>query len=284
MENQTVKQLRTLAKERGIKGYYKLRKAELIEALGRQPHNPANTPTPKPRTKKAKPLEAPPIPTPRTKLTQPPPIPTPTAEPLEAPPTKLRPPTVLIVRPLKTATKPGNIPHPPPRPIPAPRTIIPYPPPKPISAPRKNIVSGFIDSGRRLANAIPQTTNNVFNWIKNQTSKVVDRVKSVGEELADLINANISRLTGNRPPQPRRKVSISESVRAELAEREAQSNTAKPSPNPNQREVNADLNNDLSSMIFQHLKPDIEMRSRIVYGFTARIYRGDGEIVVYEKI
>ena len=33
MENQTIVQLKAIAKERGIKGYYKLRKAELIHAL-----------------------------------------------------------------------------------------------------------------------------------------------------------------------------------------------------------------------------------------------------------
>ena len=33
MNNNTVKQFKAIAKERGIKGYYKLRKAELINAL-----------------------------------------------------------------------------------------------------------------------------------------------------------------------------------------------------------------------------------------------------------
>ena len=33
MENHTVVQLNAIAKERGIRGYYKLRKAELIHAL-----------------------------------------------------------------------------------------------------------------------------------------------------------------------------------------------------------------------------------------------------------
>ncbi|WP_227549598.1 Rho termination factor N-terminal domain-containing protein, partial [Acinetobacter baumannii] len=33
MNNQTIKELRALAKERGLRGYYKLRKAELIDLL-----------------------------------------------------------------------------------------------------------------------------------------------------------------------------------------------------------------------------------------------------------
>ena len=34
MENHTVVQLKVIAKDRGISGYYKLRKAELIHAIG----------------------------------------------------------------------------------------------------------------------------------------------------------------------------------------------------------------------------------------------------------
>ena len=34
MEKNTVKQLKQLAKEQGIKGYYRMKKAQLIEALG----------------------------------------------------------------------------------------------------------------------------------------------------------------------------------------------------------------------------------------------------------
>ena len=42
-QNMNVKELKALAKERGIKGYYRLRKAELIEILGIQTP-PTNAP------------------------------------------------------------------------------------------------------------------------------------------------------------------------------------------------------------------------------------------------
>ena len=54
MEKQSVKELKKLAKDQGIKGYYRLRKAELIEALG-------NIDTPRPIT------ELEPIPEDKTK-------------------------------------------------------------------------------------------------------------------------------------------------------------------------------------------------------------------------
>ena len=48
-------------------------------------------------------------------------------------------------------------------------------------------------------------------------------------------------------------------------------------------EVTGNLNNNLSKMFVNRIKQDIEMRSRIVYSFTARIYRGNGKIVDYVK-
>ena len=40
MKNQTMKELRAIAKERGLRGYYKLRKAELVNLLERPPERP----------------------------------------------------------------------------------------------------------------------------------------------------------------------------------------------------------------------------------------------------
>jgi len=45
MEKQTVRELKALSKERGIPKYYRMRKAELIEALGKLE---AMTPLPNP--------------------------------------------------------------------------------------------------------------------------------------------------------------------------------------------------------------------------------------------
>ena len=47
MENNTVKQLKDLAREQGIIGYSRMKKAQLIEALGNIDTTPLNEPIPK---------------------------------------------------------------------------------------------------------------------------------------------------------------------------------------------------------------------------------------------
>ena len=47
--------------------------------------------------------------------------------------------------------------------------------------------------------------------------------------------------------------------------------------------INADLNNDISQIIMDRIRPEIQMRTRVVYGFKAEIHRGKGEIVEYHK-
>ena len=72
------------------------------------------------------------------------------------------------------------------------------------------------------------------------------------------------------------------SVLRELRER-PQITLLEAHPRVHRYEVTGNLNNNLSKMVFNRIKQDTEWCSRIVYSFTARIYRGNGEIVDYEK-
>ena len=131
-----------------------------------------------------------------------------------------------------------------------------------------------------------------------KTYKVADR-KKFYESLKDLTNKNIIKPMKNTNSQTQKTTPDTSKEKAETNKRrppttlivrplkptvtEARLNEREEQnpPNQNTHVVNADLNNDLSNMIFNELKPHIEMRSRIVYSFTARIHRGRGEIADY---
>ena len=72
------------------------------------------------------------------------------------------------------------------------------------------------------------------------------------------------------------------SVLRELRER-PQITLLEAHPRVHRYKVTGSLNNNLSKMIFNRIRQDIEMCSRIVYSFTAKIYRWNGEIVDYVK-
>ena len=109
----------------------------------------------------------------------------------------------------------NNIPNQQQRPIPAPRNNIPNQPQIPIldePVPEINIPI--------LTPLKPQKSNKTFNW-GNYSFKVMDK-DEFSKKLADLTNENIIKLTNNKQtkPKPRKKVTISDSVSDELAEKE----------------------------------------------------------------
>ena len=133
---------------------------------------------------------------------------------------------IQLIEPAVRAPRGGAIspPTPAPRtkkPIPAPRTKKPIPPPQtspPIPAPRtqktfqrgKELASNFIQSGTELVEALPKKTPKAFNWVREKVVNLTNKVRSVKDSIADMINKNLAELTGGRKTEPNKKVTISD--------------------------------------------------------------------------
>ena len=106
-------------------------------------------------------------------------------------------------------------------PTPAPRTKRPTPAPRtkrPTPAPRtqktfqrgKELASNFIQSGTELVEALPKKTPKAFNWVREKVVNLTNKVRSVKDSIADMINKNLAELTGGRKTEPNKKVTISD--------------------------------------------------------------------------
>ncbi|MCG8373491.1 MAG: Rho termination factor N-terminal domain-containing protein, partial [Balneolales bacterium] len=193
MNKKTVRELRAIAKSSGLTRYSALRKADLIKLLVEStPPSSSNT-TSKRKISFVLPNGQEYVP-PKT---------SPSSNGGTIPPTPA------------PRTK---------RPTPAPRTKRPVPAPRPTPAPRtqktfqrgKEIVSNFIQSGVELVEALPKKVPKAFDWLKNQTTKVVVKAAKASSSLSDMISKNLMELTGNRETKPNKSVKLSELVKKEL--------------------------------------------------------------------
>ena len=138
----TLKELREIAKRRGIKNYTKLSRDKLIELLKKSwAESDAFLVAQSERLQKELAIKTAKNKKPRNKPPQ---------SPTETPEKTRRPPTVLVVRPLDYIPEPKA--------FPIEKKIIPPRKKTLTSISRNNIVSKFIDSGNELVKAIPETT------------------------------------------------------------------------------------------------------------------------------
>ncbi len=177
---------------------------------------------------------------------------------------------------------PQPTPRPTPRPTPAPRTK--RPTPRPTPAPRtqktfqrgREIVSNFIQSGTELVESLPKKTLPVFNWVRAKTTNLTNKVKDTKDLLADMINKNLSELTGNRTTKPNNTVRISDDVKKEIDNRQfklIESSSSlrqfakQYSINVSQKGVFTDLRELLENVrpiIINHLRNNRNIKAKIV--------------------
>ena len=80
-----------------------------------------------------------------------------------------------------------------------------------------------------------------------------------------------------------RKVRTKKSLLEEVQNFVAHVNLIEDSQRVKRIEIKGNLNNVSSKLIMEKLTPHIEMRVKVIYSFTADIYRGAGEVTEYKK-
>ncbi len=171
-----VKDLKAIAKSRGLRGYSKLRKDALINLI--ESVSPSSIPSSNGGTTPA------PRPTPAPQPKRPTPAPRPSPSP---------------------SSNGGTIP-----PTPAPQPKRPTPAPRPTPATQGNeIVSNYIQSGVDLIESLPKKVPKAFNWLKKKTTNLTNKVKSASQSIVDMINKN-------RKPKPNNSVRMSDLEKDEL--------------------------------------------------------------------
>ena len=253
-----VKELKALAKERGIKRYYRLRKAELIESLDTE-----TPPTDAPITI----MDAP-----ATEI-----MGEPATEIMDAPTTIMDEPATEIME--EPATEIMD----------APATIMDEPVPeinKSVLSPTKmeNIsrVSSLVGLAKKQADLVNKAIKKFADWLINYIPEPIRRTVNTGVEK---LKKEIKEILENKKKLPQQEVNttdessppqevITDKTEIKLDENGGRVKVFKTTGN---------LNFDLTDIIMEKITPIIETRTKVIHAFSCVIYRGQGEIIEYSK-
>ena len=261
IRNMNVKELKALAKERGIKRYYWLRKAQLIESL--------ETETPPTEAPETEIMEAP-----ETEIME-----APETEIMEAPETEIMeaPETEIMEAPETEIME-------------APETeIMEAPVPeikKPVLLPTKmeniSTVSSLVGLAKKQADLVQKAINKFADWLINYIPAPIRRTVNTRVEK---LKKQIKEILENKKKLSRQEVNTTgESPTAqEVFTNKTEIKLVENGGRVKVYKTTGNLNLDLTDKIMEKITPIIETRTKVIHAFSCVIYRGQGEIIEYSK-
>ena len=253
IRDMNVKELKALAKERGIKRYYWLRKAQLLESLETEtppteaPENeimgaPENEIMEAPETEI---MEAP-----ETEITE-----APETEIMEAPETEImEAPVPEIKKPVLLPTKMENI----------------------------STVSSLVGLAKKQADLVQKAINKFADWLINYIPAPIRRTVNTRVEK---LKKQIKEILENKKKLSRQEVNTTgeSSTAQEVFTNKTEIKLVENGGRVKVYKTTGNLNFDLTDKIMEKITPIIETRTKVIHAFSCVIYRGQGEIIEYSK-
>ena len=253
IRDMNVKELKALAKERGIKRYYWLRKAQLIESLE---------------------TETPPTEAPETEIMD-----EPETEIMDAPETEImEAPETEIMEAPETEIMEAPVPEIMDEPVPEIK--------KPVLSPTKmeNIsrVSSLVGLAKKQADLAQKAINKFADWLINYIPEPIRRTVNTRVEK---LKKEIKEILENKKKLSQQEVNTTgeSSTAQEVFTNKTEIKLVENGGRVKVYKTTGNLNFDLTDKIMEKITPIIETRTKVIHAFSCVIYRGQGEIIEYSK-
>ena len=248
-----VKELKALAKERGIKRYYWLRKAQLIESLETE-----TPPTEAPETEIMEAPETEIMEAPETEIME-----APETEIMEAPETEIMeaPETEIMEAPVPEIKKPVLL---------------------PTKMENISTVSSLVGLAKKQADLVQKAINKFADWLINYIPAPIRRTVNTRVEK---LKKQIKEILENKKKLSRQEVNTTgeSSTAQEVFTNKTEIKLVENGGRVKVYKTTGNLNFDLTDKIMEKITPIIETRTKVIHAFSCVIYRGQGEIIEYSK-
>ena len=253
IRDMNVKELKALAKERGIKRYYWLRKAQLIESLETETpptEAPENEIMEEPENEIMEAPETEIMEAPENEITE-----APENEITEAPETEImEAPVPEIKKPVLLPTKMENI----------------------------STVSSLVGLAKKQADLVQKAINKFADWLINYIPAPIRRTVNTRVEK---LKKQIKEILENKKKLYRQEVNttVESSTAQEVFTNKTEIKLVENGGRVKVYKTTGNLNFDLTDKIMEKITPIIETRTKVIHAFSCVIYRGQGEIIEYSK-